>query len=441
MSLIDKIDDESAKIGVIGLGYVGLPLAIEFTSANFQVIGIDIDEKKVKKINSGENYIKDVDDFKLNDTVNKGLLSATTDFSVVSSLDAVSICVPTPLNKEKNPDISYIVSVMDKIHGYLHSNMLIVLESTTYPGSTKELILPYISKNKNLVPGENICLCFSPERIDPGNEIYSTSNTPKVIGGITKKCSEIGQHLYSKIIKEIILVSSTETAEMVKLLENTFRAINIGLANEVAIMCEKLGVNAWEVIDAAATKPFGFMKFTPGPGLGGHCIPIDPYYLSWKLKTLDYDAKFIKLAGEINTQMPRHVVNLVALSLNKYQKSINGSKILIIGVAYKKDIDDYRESPAIDIIELLQNSNSQIKYYDPYVPVLNYNSIKVESIDSLSTAPLDEFDAFVILTDHSNVDYHLILDYDAPIIDTRNVFNNVSKNQIIRLGEGQNNQI
>ena len=278
MSLIDKINDKSAKVGVIGLGYVGLPLAIEFTNAGYKVTGIDVDDKKVKSISSGKNYIKDVDDTILENAVKNKLLRSTLDFSEVRNLDAVSICVPTPLNKEKNPDISYIVSVMEEIKDYIHENMLIVLESTTYPGSTKELILPYISKNKQLIPGKNICLCFSPERIDPGNETYNTSNTPKVIGGITKKCSEVGKELYSKIIREIVIVSSTETAEMVKLLENTFRAINIGLANEVAIMCEKLGVNAWEVIDAAATKPFGFMKFTPGPGLGGHCIPIDPYY-------------------------------------------------------------------------------------------------------------------------------------------------------------------
>ena len=278
--------------------------------------------------------------------------------------------MPTPLNKEKNPDISYIVSVMDKIKNYLHSKYVVVLESTTYPGSTKELILPYIAENKTLIPGENICLCFSPERIDPGNKTYNTGNTPKVIGGITNKCSEVGKELYSKIIKEVIIVSSTETAEMVKLLENTFRAINIGLANEVAIMCEKLGINVWEVINAAATKPFGFMKFTPGPGLGGHCIPIDPYYLSWKLKKLDYDARFIKLAGEINTQMPHHVINLISSSLNDIQKSINGSKLLIVGIAYKKDIDDYRESPALDIIELLNQAGSKISYFDPFIPTL-----------------------------------------------------------------------
>ena len=436
MSLIDKINDKSAKVGVIGLGYVGLPLAIEFTNAGYKVTGIDVDDKKVKSINSGKNYIKDVDDTILENAVKNKLLRSTSDFSEVRNLDAVSICVPTPLNKEKNPDISYIVSVMEEIKDYIHENMLIVLESTTYPGSTKELILPYISKNKQLIPGKNICLCFSPERIDPGNETYNTSNTPKVIGGITKKCSEVGKELYSKIIREIVIVSSTETAEMVKLLENTFRAINIGLANEVAIMCEKLGVNAWEVIDAAATKPFGFMKFTPGPGLGGHCIPIDPYYLSWKLKTLDYDARFIKLAGEINTHMPRHVVELIISSLNEYKKPIKGSKILIVGVAYKKDINDCRESPALDIIQILNELGSDINYFDPYVPQINYGGLKYTGLADLNEHIIPQFDATVIVTDHSNIDYDSIDEHSKLIVDTRNVYgNSENKSNIVRLGE------
>ena len=436
MNLINKIENKSAKIGVIGLGYVGLPLAIEFTNAGYKVIGIDVNQNKVNSINSGKNYIKDVKDDTLRDVVDKKLLTATTNFNEVKNLDAISICVPTPLNKEKNPDISYIVSVMEEIKDHIHENMLVVLESTTYPGSTKELILPYISDNKELIPGKNIFLCFSPERIDPGNKTYNTSNTPKVIGGITQKCSDVGQKLYSKIIREVIVVSSTETAEMVKLLENTFRAINIGLANEVAIMCEKLGVNAWEVIDAAATKPFGFMKFTPGPGLGGHCIPIDPYYLSWKLKTLDYDARFIKLAGEINTKMPRHVINLVISGLNKSEKSINGSKILIIGVAYKNDIDDCRESPALDIIELLQKEGSSVKYHDPYVDKLEFNEISLKSISNLNSNVIRDFDACIILTNHSNIDYSVLAKNSKLIIDTRNVLQNHKKENIIRLGHG-----
>lgn len=436
MDLIKKINNKSAKIGVIGLGYVGLPLSIEFVNEGYKTYGIDINKAKIDSINAGKNYINDVDSNILKDSVDKGLFKATLDFSIVKELDAISICVPTPLNKEKNPDISFIVNVMDKIKKYIHNNMIIILESTTYPGSTKELILPYI-ENDNLVPGKNIYLCFSPERIDPGNKIYNTKNTPKIIGGITKNCSKVGKKLYSKIIKEVIKVSSTESAEMVKLLENTFRAINIGLANEVAIMCEKLGVNAWEVIDAAATKPFGFMKFTPGPGLGGHCIPIDPHYLSWKLKTLDYDARFIKLAGEINAHMPKHVIELIGSGLNKHQKSINGSKILIIGVAYKKDIDDYRESPAIDIIELLEQAGARLEYYDPYVPNLNYNDRKLKSLKKLDNQIISDFDASVIITNHSNIKYNQIAENSNLIIDTRNVFHENDKKNILRLGEGQ----
>ena len=436
MSLINKINDRSAKVGVIGLGYVGLPLAVEFANAGYDVIGIDINRNKVDLINAGKNYISDIKDSILNEVVSKKLLKATTNFKVVKKLDAISICVPTPLNKEKNPDISYIVSVMEELKNYLHENMIIILESTTYPGSTKELILPYIANDEKLIAGENICLCFSPERIDPGNETYTTSNTPKVIGGVTDKCSDVGKELYSKIINEVVVVSSTETAEMVKLLENTFRAINIGLANEVAIMCEKLGVNAWEVIEAASTKPFGFMKFTPGPGLGGHCIPIDPYYLSWKLKTLDYDARFIKLAGEINTQMPKHVVELITLALNENQKSINGSKILIVGVSYKKNIDDCRESPALDIIELLKNAGSIIEFYDPFVNKLEFNDVKLESLDILTKDNISKFDVSVVLTDHTQVDYALINEFSKLIIDTRNVFKEVKNKKIKRLGEG-----
>ena len=435
MNLIEKIDTRSAKVGVIGLGYVGLPLAMEFVKAGYTVTGIDIDKNKIDALNKGENYINDVNDKSLKNAVKKGLLKGTNDFRIVKNLDTISICVPTPLNKEKNPDISYIVSVMDKIKSYLHPNMIVILESTTYPGSTRELILPYI-ENDNLTLGKNICLCFSPERIDPGNKSYNTSNTPKRIGALPPRCSDTGKKLYSTIIDKVIIVSSPETAEMVKLLENTFRAINIGLANEIAIMCEKLGVNAWEVIDAAATKPFGFMKFTPGPGLGGHCIPIDPYYLSWKLKTLDYDARFIKLAGEINTYMPVHVINLISSSLNKNKKSINGSKILIIGVAYKKDIDDCRESPALDVIKLLEKSGSEVMFYDPYVSKIEYTDLKLEGLSNLNIELIAKVDACVILTNHSNINYQILLENSNLIIDTRNVYSNVKSNKIQRLGEG-----
>jgi UDP-N-acetyl-D-glucosamine dehydrogenase len=324
---------------------------------------------------------------------------------------------------------------MYKIKDYLHPHMIIILESTTYPGSTRELILPYIESD-NLILGKNICLCFSPERIDPGNKTYNTSNTPKIIGGLTAECSKTGEKLYSTIIKEVIIVSSPETAEMVKLLENTFRAINIGLANEVAIMCEKLGVNAWEVIEAAETKPFGFMKFSPGPGLGGHCIPIDPYYLSWKLKTLDYDARFIKLAGEINTQMPKHVTDLINVSLNRNQKAINGSNILIIGVAYKKDINDYRESPALDIIQLLKEAGANVSFYDPYVTEVDFGGLMMKSIKNLTKPKIKKFDISVIVTDHSNINYKLIESNSNLIVDTRNVFKDSSSVLINRLGQG-----
>tara|TARA_Y100001970_G_scaffold284205_1_gene401074 strand:- start:595 stop:1902 length:1308 start_codon:yes stop_codon:yes gene_type:complete len=435
MKLNDKINDKSAKIGVIGLGYVGLPLAIEFVQAGFKVVGIDIDENKINLLKNKKNYIKDVDDNLLIHAIRKGNLNVTNDFSTVKELDSISICVPTPLNKQKDPDISFIISVMEKIKNFIHNEMVIILESTTYPGSTKELILPYIENNGFNV-GVDVFLCFSPERIDPGNKDFNTNNTPKVIGGISEMCSKIGKNLYSKIINEVVEVSSTETAEMVKLLENTFRAINIGLANEVAIMCEKLGVNAWEVIDAAATKPFGFMKFTPGPGLGGHCIPIDPHYLSWKLRTLDYEARFIQLAGEINTAMPNHIFYLISENLNLYQKTINGSRLLIIGVSYKKNINDTRESPALDIIQLLKNSGAIIDYYDPLVPKLSFNSLSVHSLKSIDSKILNIYDACIIVTDHSDIDYELIYNNSQLIIDTRNVYEDKNGKHVKRLGQG-----
>ena len=436
MILDKKIKDKTAKIGVIGLGYVGLPLAIEFVEAGYNVVGIDIDDNKIKSINSGKNYINDIEDRILEKAVKKNKLIATSNFSVVKEMDSVSICVPTPLNKQKDPDISYIVSVMEKIKMHLHANMVLVLESTTYPGSTKELILPYLN-NKSLNIGKNFFLCFSPERIDPGNKYFNTSNTPKVIGGITKACTKIGSALYENIVDKVVEVSSTETAEMVKLLENTFRAINIGLANEVAIMCEKLGVNVWEVIDAAATKPFGYMKFSPGPGLGGHCIPIDPHYLSWKLKTLDYEARFIQLAGEINTNMPNHILNLISLNLNKLQKSLNGSRILVLGVAYKKDISDIRESPALDIIQLLINSGAYLDYHDMFVPSFLLNDKTYNSVKSLTAKKINYYDACVVVTDHTKVDYELIYNNAQLIIDSRNVFFNKGGEHLIRLGQGK----
>ncbi len=435
MSLKKKIDSKSAKIGVIGLGYVGLPLSIEFAVEGFKVIGIDNDEEKVDLINSKKCYISDVSEDLLSFHVEKGSFKATTDFSNVKNIDSLFICVPTPLNKQKDPDISYIISVMEEIKAHVHDDMMIVLESTTYPGSTRELILPYLER-LNYKIGKNIFLCFSPERIDPGNEIYNSKNTPKIIGGITADCTKHGKNLYNKIIDKVIEVSSTETAEMTKLLENTFRAINIGLVNEIAIMCEKLNINVWEVIDAASTKPFGYMKFEPGPGLGGHCIPIDPHYLSWKLKILDYEARFIRLAGEINTNMPNHILSLISSNLNKLNKPLNNSNILIIGVAYKRNISDIRESPAIDVIRLLKNSGSLVQYYDPYVPAINISGNEMTSLTEINKSKIDCFDACVIITNHSNIDYELIHSHSNLIIDTRNVYNNIQSSHIKRLGQG-----
>ena len=436
MSLYNKINNKEANIGVIGLGYVGLPLAIEFAKAGFNVSGIDVDDKKIAAINKGNNYISDIDDSLLMDLVKKGNLKATKDTSIITTLDAISICVPTPLSKVNEPDVSYIINSVNAIKRYLHKDLLIVLESTTYPGTTKEVVLSTLRESE-LIAGEDYYLCFSPERIDPGNKNYNISNTPKVIGGITNECVKVGQLLYSQIVKDVISVSSPETAEMVKLLENTFRSINIGLANEVAIMCEKLGIDVWEVIDAANTKPYGFMKFTPGPGLGGHCIPIDPLFLSWKMKNLNYNPKFIDLASKINASMPEHIVDMLKKALNTNQKELKNSKILLLGMAYKKDVDDIRESPSLDILYLLNKNNSKVEYFDPYIPDFVFDKRKNKSLDDLNSEVLKKFDAVIILTDHSNIDYKLIKDNAALIIDTRNVYPLNNDNNIYRLGVGK----
>ena len=435
MNLKNKIENRDAQIGVIGLGYVGLPLAMEFVRAGFHVTGIDVDQEKVKKLNRGENYIQDIKDESVKNAVEMNQLSATSDFSVIQNLDAISICVPTPLNKQKNPDISFINQVMENMKDFIHHDMLIVLESTSYPGTTRELILPEM-ESKGLKAGHEFYLCFSPERVDPGNEKYKTANTPKILGGITPKCGEMGEFLYETIVEQVVRVSSPETAEMVKLLENTFRAINIGLANEVAIMCEKLGIDVWEVIDAAATKPFGFMKFTPGPGLGGHCIPIDPHYLSWKLKTLDYNARFIELAGEINTSMPFHMVDLVREGLNRKRKAISGSQILVIGVAYKKNVNDVRESPALDVMKLLENDGAELSFYDPYVSFVGLNGNRMMGMETLTKETLNNSDAIVIMTDHDQIDFQFVEENSDLIIDSRNVIKNDHPN-VIKLGVGK----
>lgn len=424
MSLEDKIKNREAVVGVIGVGYVGLPLCVEMANAGFRVIGFEVDAKKVELLNKGISYIGDVDDHTIASLVAKGMLTATTDFSRISELDCVSICVPTPLNKTKDPDISYIVKASESVALGLHKDMLVILESTTYPGTTKDLALPLLEKS-NLKVGEDFFLAFSPERVDPGQTRYGIKNTPKVVGGISKKCTDMASLFYGTFIDNIVSVSSTQVAETVKLLENTFRAVNIGLVNEIAIICRKLGLDVWEVIDAASTKPFGFMPFYPGPGLGGHCLPIDPLYLSWALKSLNYSARFIELASDINSSMPHVVINMTVDALNDMQKSVNGSKILVLGVAYKKNISDVRESPSLDIILDLIKKKAKVSYHDPYVPELNIDGVSIEFL-SLEDSVLSAYDCVIIGTDHSCIDYTKIVEKFPLIIDTRNVTKNIS---------------
>ena len=422
--LHQKLDDRSAKVVVLGLGYVGLPLAAVLAEAGYQVIGVDPEQEKISLLNQGISYIDDVDKEVIRKLTSKGNLSATSDFSVVAEADAVSICVPTPLRKTRDPDMSYIVEVSESIAPYIHPGMVVVLESTTYPGTTRELLLPKLIEGENLVVGENFFLAFSPERVDPGRENWTTINTPKVVGVITPACTEIASAFYESALETVVPVSTTEVAEMTKLLENTYRMVNIGLVNEMAIMCDRMGINVWEVIDAAATKPFGFMKFTPGPGLGGHCIPIDPLFLSWKLRSLNYTARFIDLASEINTSMPRYVVNKVGEALNDRQKALKNSQILILGAAYKPDIDDVRESPALDVIGLLQQNGAEVKYHDPFISQLKHENINLESVPELMEA-VESVDCVVIITNHSQYDYQQIYDKASCIMDARNALGDI----------------
>lgn len=421
--LLEKIERREAVISVIGLGYVGLPLVVEFAKEGYRIVGVDVNEEKVRLLNEGISYIPDVSTEDIADLVNKGLISATTDYSALTDVDVISICVPTPLRKTKDPDMSYIINAADEIARYSHKGLLIVLESTTYPGTTDELIVPRLAHNGFEV-GEDVFICFSPERIDPGNPTYGVRNTPKIMGGYTPNCVEVAVALYSKAIDHVVPVSSTRAAEMVKLLENTFRSVNIGLVNEMAVMCDKLDVNVWEVIDAAATKPFGFMTFYPGPGLGGHCIPIDPLYLSWKLKALNYNARFIELASEINSNMPLYVVDKVTDLLNDDKKAINGSSILVLGVAYKRDIDDLRESPALDVIRLLEERGAAVTYHDPYVDDLGHEGLAQQSVE-LTVEALKAADCVVIVTDHSCFDWQVIADNAQAIVDCRNALNDI----------------
>ncbi len=494
-TLLTKIQNRTAIVAVIGLGYVGLPLAVAFAKAGFRVIGIDVDEKKVEAVNRGESYIRDVSSADLAVLVggadlpssavvrrssasdhrppttdhrsSSGSLTATTDYAVLEHADVAIICVPTPLSKTRDPDVRYILAAGEAVARHMHPGMLVVLESTTYPGTTEELLLPRLEAGyarrygesdhrpttkdqgptaidqrpttndqrsslvvrRSSMVGTDFFLAYSPERIDPGNTKYTVENTPKVVGGVTPDCLEVASTLYGSVVSEVVPVSSPAAAEMTKLLENTFRAVNIALVNEVAIMCDKLGLDVWEVIDAAATKPYGFMKFTPGPGVGGHCIPLDPHYLSWKLKTLNYNARFIQLAGEINSEMPRYWVEKVVDALNEQGKPVKGSRVLVLGVAYKKDIDDVRESPALDIIELLRQKGAEVRYHDPHVPQFSYNGASFHCEPNLDEA-LATADCVIIATNHSTYDWQAIRHKARCIVDTRNVLKNTASSPI-----------
>ena len=433
-TLQEKFSDRSARIAILGLGYVGLPLATIFAEAGFNVIGVEPDPGKVEKLGQGESYVQDVSSEQLAKLIQSGKIHATTDFSVLAEADAVSICVPTPLRKTGDPDLSFILVATDELAKYIHRGMVVVLESTTYPGTTREILLPKLTEASGLEVGKDFFLAFSPERVDPGRTDWTTYNTPKVIGGITPTCSELASFWYQQALETVVPVSSAESAEMAKLLENTFRMINIGLVNEMAIMCDRLGLDVWEIIDAAATKPFGYMKFTPGPGLGGHCIPIDPLYLSWKLRALNYTARFIDLASEINTGMPRYVVTKVQDALNERTKPLKGSRVLVIGAAYKPDVDDIRESPALDIIGLLKQKGAEVEYHDPYIPNISHDDWFLESVPDVIEGA-GAADCVVIVTDHSTYDYLRILEKAPLIVDTRNAIGDAgrSDSRVVRL--------
>ena len=437
-ALDQKLRQRTAHVGVIGLGYVGLPLAVELARAGFKTTGVDLDARKVDAINRGESYIPDVPSSEVAEFRKAQRLSATRDAAVVASLDTVNICVPTPLRKTKDPDLSYVVSAVEMIAEHLHEGQLIILESTTYPGTTDEVVKPILEK-RGLVAGRDFFLAFSPERVDPGNAHFTTRNVPKVVGGLTPTCTALAKTLYSASIERVVEVSSTQVAEMVKLLENTFRAVNIGLVNELAMMCDRHGLSVWEVVDAAATKPFGFMPFYPGPGLGGHCIPIDPFYLSWKVKEVGFEARFIELAGHVNSAMPHHVVDKVVDALNSHSKSVRGSHVLVLGVAYKRDIDDVRESPALDVMAVLQQKGANVEYHDPFVPsILGRDWPGGVDLSSVPLTPerLCECDCAVIITDHRAFDYASIVKHAPLVVDSRNAIKG-SHDHVFKLGAGE----
>ncbi len=433
MSLIERLRSREARTAVIGLGYVGLPLAVELARAGYHAVGIDLNTDKVQRVGAGESYIKDVPSDELKKFVSSGHLVASTDFAVLETCDTVNICVPTPLRKTRDPDISYIVAAVEEIRKYIHPQMLVVLESTTYPGTTEEVILPLLERDDFHV-GEEFFLAFSPERVDPGNPRFTTKNIPKVVGGVTPRCTEVASELYSAALATIVPVSSARVAETVKLLENTFRSVNIGLVNEIALMCNKMDIDVWEVIRAASTKPFGFLPFFPGPGLGGHCIPIDPFYLSWKAKLAGFEARFIELAGQINGSMPEYVVTRVGEALNMHRKALNGSRVLVLGVSYKSNIDDVRESPALDVMRLLKRHGAEVVYHDSFAnredPELEHAA--VEAVD-LTPETLAGCDCAVVITGHGGVDYASVLEHVPVVVDTRNVYEGIRSDKIVRL--------
>ncbi len=437
-ALIEKIEKKKARVGVIGLGYVGLPYAVEFARKGYSVLGVDVDARRVKAVRSGRSYVLDIPSEDLASLVRQGRLTPATTYREIGGCDVVNICVPTPLNKTRDPDMSFIVSACQEIRKKIRKGQLIILSSTTYPGTTSELVLPMLNERaqeKGLTVGRDFFLAFSPERIDPGNKKFTVSQVPKVVGGITQQCLKVAMAFYRQIVGQVIPVSSTKSAEMVKLLENTFRGINIGLVNEVAIMCDKLGINVWEVIEAARSKPYGFMPFYPGPGLGGHCIPIDPNYLSWKLRSLDYRARFIELAEDVNRGMPHFVVEKLERAMkDRLKKGFLGARILILGVAYKRDVNDARESPAFEVIEILLKKGAVVIYHDPYIPELEGASFFLKSV-RLTSSLLKAQDAVLVLTDHSSFDWEEIIPKCKILFDTRNATKNVARGaeRVVRL--------
>lgn len=429
--LLAKITSRELVAGVVGLGYVGLPLVVEIARAGYRVIGFDISQAVVDVLNGGVSHIKDVDSELFGQLVAAGMITCTTDMERLSECDAISVCVPTPLSKTRDPDVSYILAAGEALSRRLRRGQLVILESTTYPGTTRELLLPMIAE-RGFNVGVDVFLCFSPERVDPGNDVWHVGNTPKVLGGITPRCLQLGRTFYSEVIDQVVAVSSTEAAELTKLLENTFRSVNIALVNEMAQVCDLLDVDVFEVIEAAATKPFGFMKFTPGPGIGGHCIPLDPHYLAWKMKALNYKTRMVELASEINSEMPHYVLDKVQDALNDRRKAIRGSRVLVLGIAYKRDIDDVRESPALDLLRLLASKGAEVTYHDPHVPEYREDGIVLSSVD-LTDEVLSSADCVVIATDHQTFDYQRITSLAQLIVDTRNATRNWPARNVVGL--------